>query len=120
MYVCDVRVVLLEHGGGRLGIFKLPVCIYNQSYYMDHYCSLQIIASINSFLLERAQRAANSARGAKRIVMLTNKKKRAACAPRSFWLAKMNIDPTRLSNSQLTADDVLRMILKKDNRTSSK
>ena len=30
-YTCGVRVVVLEHGGGALGVFKSPVCTHLQS-----------------------------------------------------------------------------------------
>ena len=32
IHTCGVWVVFLEHGGGALGIFKSPVCTYNQSW----------------------------------------------------------------------------------------
>ena len=31
-HACGLWVVLLEHGGGALGIFKSPICTYNQSW----------------------------------------------------------------------------------------
>ena len=31
-HACGVWVVFLEHGGGALGIFKSPVCTYNQAW----------------------------------------------------------------------------------------
>ena len=42
-HACGVWVVFLEHGGGALGIFKSPVCTYNQawtfSFSASHYFS---------------------------------------------------------------------------------
>ena len=46
VYSCVWRlwVVFLEHGGGALGIFKSPACIYNQAWTFSlsasHYCPI--------------------------------------------------------------------------------
>ena len=45
-HACGVWVVFPEHGGGALGIFKSPVCTYNQSW------------TFVRFIHKQAQRAA--------------------------------------------------------------
>ena len=56
-------VVFLEHGGGALGIFKSPVCTYNQAW--TFLCPLHTI-----FLPEQTKGVAYTARRAKRFVCI--------------------------------------------------
>ena len=78
-HACDVRVVDLEHGGGALGIFKSPVSTYNQSW-----TSVRVTNVFIFFLPEQAWRAANAARGAKRLVHLDEGKASEAGAAKIY------------------------------------